>query len=1114
MVSPVSNFTLEGFERFRVKRRLGRGGFGEVFKAWDHQSGRHIAIKLLSQYDPQAHLQLAGEFSRVQSIRHPNLVELYELLYIRRRPVLLMEYLPDAVPFPSGVRDDIWDRDADVAMSMTTIAATRRLLIEEELRQPVSAPLPPTHQPRFFTAALGLLNGLDALHRRGLVHRDIKPSNVVLAEGRAVLLDYGLTMDDGGELIELAGTAGYIAPELLSGGRATRKCDIYSVGMLFARSLLGRLPSTKDRASGIELYAHFLAHDQHSDFFELLSRATSHVAEDRPTVSELIDVVQVAADGQSAPRSADAYHVEGQSEIVERIASSLSNNLCVLRGPIGAGKTTTVNDVLTTWSQQNEQPQVFRVDAASESFERLLSRIVHAGAERLMGFANRDEVPVRGLRISNQLATRFPVVEAALENLGMPRQLGAESTALAFVREAPLIAQWLRALYHGTAWIAVIEHVDPTDRDIVGFLATLFQQGEFPQCSGALVTSTFHLDELDDLPNAISFECLPLAHVEVEELVRSSYLSSDEEQITRAAEQLRSLTRGFRQPLGELLAHMPNCGCERVVRGEAKIVDVIREALASIIGSLTPEGVAALWVICAARSLVRPKWLHIICSPDESIDVTLKHLSALHLVDRALFDDGTIGYVPYSPALSRVFLEFVSASAFQTSVSIARLEALENTSISGTHLVARLYAEIGSDEAASRAYRRCLRLLFRSHRYDESLKVCEEFMGRENLTVIDFKAIASVYIHCRRPLDASAHMQKKEALSDDSELIQLSRRIRWQAGDHRQKLDGESGTSLTAKEPSRRIKTGLLSIRDIYRDVRDALITRPLPHERSPCADFTDVHPSIKGAYQLYRESKWRRCLEATTADRWVELDDPAELISLLRLYDYMIARSQFFINRPLSEQTTVFPPGSQTLGGNHRFQTAVSYLNVGWLIGLQEGSVLDVVRRVEQCGEILDEFGSGPDLRRLLDEARSAKRILQGKTQASEIIPWPKFASELVTENLSDFFDALEVADERRAREILKHGFRMSYHGGSKLIAMVLLMLFGQFTEERLFAEESLQASGWQIPDVAACLLFGVSREELRGLRSEISAVEGIQLPSKTTADIRSFVGAGRPRS
>lgn len=1110
MVSPVSNFTLEGFERFRVERRLGRGGFGEVFKAWDQQLERHVAIKLLSQYDPQAHLQLAGEFSRVQSIKHPNLVELYELLYIRRRPVLLMEYLPDAVSFPSGVRDDIWDREADVAMSMTTIAATRRLLLEEELQQPLSTPLPPSHQPRFFTAALGLLNGLDALHRRGLVHRDIKPSNVVLAEGRTVLLDYGLTMGDGGELIELAGTAGYIAPELLTGGRATRMCDIYSVGMLFARSLLGRLPSSKERATGVELYAHFLSGDRSDEFYKLLTRATSRVAEERPTVTELIDVIQTANDDQYASRPSSDRRVGSQQELVDRITAQISDHVCVLRGPIGAGKTGVINDSLAKWSSEGEHHEVFRVDAASESFDRLLGRIVHTGAERLMGFAERDEVPVRGLRISNQLAVRFPVIEAALENLGMPRQLGATSSTQTSERDPQLVAQWLRALYHKTPWIVVIEHVDPTDADIVGFIETLFQQGEFAPCGGALVSSTFRLDGLSELPRAVSFDCQPLTLGEIEDLMDSISVPFDDEQRKRAAEKLKALTRGFRKPLNQLIVHLSDAS-KAVAKNEG-VTDAIRQALSTIIGGLSPEGVAVLWVVSAARSPVRPQWLKTICSMDENIDVTLQNLGDLCLIDRTLLDDGAIAYLPYSPELSRLFLEYVSLSTFPADAAEKRLEALSGASISGTHLVARLYSTFENQRASSSSYRRCIRLLLRSHRYDQALKVCEEFMGQTGLTDTDFRAIASVFIHCRRPLEASIHMERY-GVHSGSDLALLARRIRWEAGDRRDERDGvqQSTTRLSTSWSRDRITSSLIGL---YHTLKSEVATRLPAADPSLVEDFSEVHPSLVNTFQLFKESRWLRCLEATTSNRWVELDDPAELISLLRLYDYIIARSQFFLNRPLSERIVANPEGSLLHVGNQRFQTAISYLNVGWLLGLQEGSVLEVVRRVDQCAEVLDEYKSGPDLRRLLNEAQSAKRILQGRHAASDIALWPRFTSELVSQHLTDFFDARETADEQKAREVLTEGFRQSYHGGSKLIASVLLMLFGRFPEERLFAERVLKASGWKVPDVAACLLMGLSRDELYELRAEISSVEGIQLPSQTTFDIRSFVGARRSRT
>src|SRR3954453_819271 len=108
-----------------------------------------------------------------------------------------------------------------------------------------------------------LAEALDAAHAHGLVHRDVKPSNTLIArEGsreHVYLADFGLTKMSGGDSVtasgEVAGTAAYMAPEVIHGGRPTASADLYALGCVLFECLTGEGPFPgPNQAAGI--YGH------------------------------------------------------------------------------------------------------------------------------------------------------------------------------------------------------------------------------------------------------------------------------------------------------------------------------------------------------------------------------------------------------------------------------------------------------------------------------------------------------------------------------------------------------------------------------------------------------------------------------------------------------------------------------------------------------------------------------------------------------------------------------------------------------------------------------------------------------------------------------------------
>lgn len=257
-----------GTTRYTVRRRLGAGGMGVVYEAFDGERGRAVALKTLTRVDPAAIYRLKQEFRSLADVVHPNLVALYDLVSEGDCWFFTMEYVPGRgfvdhvrgapptmgeppearreptglhtlqspgafTPLPSGDADGV---AADPALVGATPASARW--------QPDLA--------RLRTALAQLAEAVRAIHAAGKLHRDLKPNNVlVTAEGRVVVLDFGLARgsDDGGLELSLedamvVGTPAFMAPEQAAGEPATAASDWYAVGVMLFEALTGRLPFT------------------------------------------------------------------------------------------------------------------------------------------------------------------------------------------------------------------------------------------------------------------------------------------------------------------------------------------------------------------------------------------------------------------------------------------------------------------------------------------------------------------------------------------------------------------------------------------------------------------------------------------------------------------------------------------------------------------------------------------------------------------------------------------------------------------------------------------------------------------------------------------------------
>jgi serine/threonine protein kinase/tetratricopeptide (TPR) repeat protein len=225
----------EHIGRYTVTGTLGEGGMGVVYAAHDSRLGRAVAIKMIkaATEDPVARDRLNREARSAASINHPAICQLYE----------------------------IGEDNGDLFLAM-------ELLEGESLATRLTrGPLP---LGEAVATTLGILHGIEALQRQGLVHRDLKPSNIFLTPHGVKLLDFGLATAAGSALGgetgtrltlpgTVVGTPQYAAPEQLQGREVDTRTDLFAAGAVLYEMLAGRPPFGGH--SPVEVY-HAILYDQ------------------------------------------------------------------------------------------------------------------------------------------------------------------------------------------------------------------------------------------------------------------------------------------------------------------------------------------------------------------------------------------------------------------------------------------------------------------------------------------------------------------------------------------------------------------------------------------------------------------------------------------------------------------------------------------------------------------------------------------------------------------------------------------------------------------------------------------------------------------------------------
>ncbi len=211
--------------RFELVRKLGRGGFGVVFEAFDRTLGRAVAFKavrMVGDVDLREEM-LFREAEAAAQLSHPNIVTLHDVGQCEDGPYLVMELL-------------------------------RGRTLGERLAEG------PLETGEAIRVAAEVVKGVAHAHARGVIHRDLKPGNVFLCEdGHVKVLDFGMARAFGRAKLD-GGTVGYMAPEQRQGASEDERTDVFALGVMLYEMLAGTRPfqdaaalASDDEAPPLEL---------------------------------------------------------------------------------------------------------------------------------------------------------------------------------------------------------------------------------------------------------------------------------------------------------------------------------------------------------------------------------------------------------------------------------------------------------------------------------------------------------------------------------------------------------------------------------------------------------------------------------------------------------------------------------------------------------------------------------------------------------------------------------------------------------------------------------------------------------------------------------------------
>jgi serine/threonine protein kinase/Tfp pilus assembly protein PilF len=198
---------------YRITRKIGAGGMGEVFLAEDTELDRNVALKFLPDQlcqDSECRARFKREVQAAAKLDHPNITIVYEVGEFRGRPFFAMQYVEGE--------------------SLRSIIKRKIIDINDAI-----------------DITIQICRGLQEAHNSGITHRDIKPSNILISgDNAAKIADFGLASVSGGSDLtgsgSILGTIGYMSPEQARGDHVDSRSDIFSLGVALYEMVTRKSP--------------------------------------------------------------------------------------------------------------------------------------------------------------------------------------------------------------------------------------------------------------------------------------------------------------------------------------------------------------------------------------------------------------------------------------------------------------------------------------------------------------------------------------------------------------------------------------------------------------------------------------------------------------------------------------------------------------------------------------------------------------------------------------------------------------------------------------------------------------------------------------------------------
>jgi len=362
--------------RYRVTRRIGKGGMGMVYLGIDEALEREVAVKTLNvegTLDPEYRRRFEVEAKAAAKLQHPNILTVFELGEDRGVPFIAMELLP--------------------GVDLETLVRSNE-------------PMPLREKLEIVTQ---VCRGLAYAHDHGVVHRDIKPSNIrLLDDGTAKIMDFGIAKLSGTNLTKsgmMVGTLHYMSPEQVRGAPLDGRSDVFSVGVILYELLTGKRPFLGEGATQV-LYK--IVHED--------AAPLAVGVENLGTQLQAIIVRALAKDVE--------HRYKGAGAMADDLAAALS---CLPSSPPQPEELETVNLVRRLLKQGNLDESLSRLQSVLEKNPKSIE------ARRTLRAAVREKA--RRQRPPEPEPDSFPELAATFQ--GSPTRLEPETVLQPTAPSAP-----------------------------------------------------------------------------------------------------------------------------------------------------------------------------------------------------------------------------------------------------------------------------------------------------------------------------------------------------------------------------------------------------------------------------------------------------------------------------------------------------------------------------------------------------------------------------------------------------------------------------------------------------------------------------------------------------